>query len=85
MLSVYSIYDRVSATYGAPFVLENPNGTHGIAKRYFPYIVTENPTYSKFAEDMDLYCVGSWDAETGLITGIAPDYIMRYIKEDNNE
>lgn len=81
-LVITSIYDRVSGMYGGPVLMQNENH----AKRTFKAMmksVSANPNdYPKIIpEDTDLYVLGEFDSETGVITPESPRYLMRFSEE----
>lgn len=61
-MKLYSVFDKVSKVFQFPCAVENDEtairGFAGLADSY------------KFFPDLELYCVGSFDMETGLITPI---------------
>lgn len=73
MMSIYSLYDRVSGIHSVPVCFQNDQ----VAKRTFPHIVSENPTYKYSAADMELYKLGDYDETTGVVTPVTPSFLMR--------
>lgn len=67
-MNLYSVYDKVSKVFQYPCAVENDEtairGFVGLADSY------------KFFPDLELYCVGSFDMEFGLITAFeAPSFV----------
>ena len=60
---LYSIRDHKSGFY--PPVVDTNDDT---AKRNFSFAMNNNENYAFAPADYDLYYVGSFDSETGLIT-----------------
>lgn len=52
-MKMYSVFDKVSKNFNAPFVAEND----AVALRSFYHGVKDSP----FCDDLELYCVGSFD------------------------
>lgn len=79
---LFSIYDRVSGSYSVPLCFEND----AVAKRAFPSICVNHPQYKMFPEDLDLFKVGSYDTNSGIILALErPEFVMRYVQEVANE
>ena len=61
-MNLYCAYDKVSKVFQFPCAVENDEsairGFAGLADTY------------KFFPDLELYCVGSFDMETGVITPV---------------
>lgn len=57
-MKLYCIYDKVAKKFNAPFVAENDD----VANRSF-----QKGVDSPFAEDFDLYCVGSFNMSADCI------------------
>lgn len=77
-MKIYSIYDKVSKRFNAPFLAENDD----VANRSFQNGVKSNP----FASDFDLYCVGIFmpEADTAslVLDGCTvPNLVSHYIGE----
>lgn len=69
---MFSIYDRVSGLYGELFFAQKEE----LAIRRFNYLMKNSPMV---APDCDLYCVGDFNSDTGLITALSkPVFIIRY-------
>ena len=62
-MKLYSVFDKVSKIFQFPCVVENDDaairGFAGLAGSY------------QFFSDLELYCVGSFDMETGIISALA--------------
>lgn len=68
---LYSCYDKVAGTYAAPYVADREE----VARRSFIDALRKHP----FRSDMQLYCLGQFDQNTGVI--VVPDkpvFIMDY-------
>lgn len=76
-MKLYSVYDKVSKRFNAPFVAENDE----VANRSFQLGVKDNP----FSEDFDLYDVGTFNFDacltTELLSGYVPKFVSHYIGE----
>lgn len=73
---MFSIYDRVANSYGAPQLAQN----EAAAKRAFLASASKSP----FAQDFDLFVVGEFNVETGEVS--VPDkpvFLMHF--EDNSQ
>lgn len=71
---LYTIYDRVSGEYGQIAM----HAKKELAERTFDYVMQSSPMVSA---DCDLYCVGSFDTETGDISSVEkPIFIRRFEK-----
>lgn len=61
-MKLYTVFDKVSKVFQFPCAVENDEsairGFAGLADSY------------KFFPDLELYCVGSFDLETGVITPV---------------
>lgn len=63
--NMYCILDNVSKVFGLPFFQARPE----IAKRAVSDLVNDGVSVaSKHPEDFSLYCVGSFDDESGLVS-----------------
>lgn len=77
MKFLYVYYDRVAGVYGN-LVVED---SEALAIRRFNYIVGNSPMVMN---DMQLFKVGEFDFETGVITAFdKPDFVCNYEKEVN--
>lgn len=61
-MKIYSIFDRVTSTYGEPFFALNDDD----CKRKVAYGMRSNP----YKPDLQLYFIGSFDIESGSILGV---------------
>ena len=72
---VYSMYDRVSHSYGDPFTAIRDE----IAQRRFNYIMSQSPMV---AQDMQLFKIATFDIESGVLVP-CNEFICNYdVKED---
>ena len=77
---LYSIYDRVAGLYSCPLFMDNDN----VAKRQFPLICQNEPRFKMFPEDLELFKVGAFDVNSGVITPLArPEHLMKYTEVVN--
>lgn len=60
---IYSIFDRVTSTYGDPFIAVNDDD----CKRKVAYSFKDNP----YKIDLVLYCLGDLSLETGIISTVS--------------
>lgn len=60
---LYTMYDRVAEEYGPPWAARND----AVAVRQFMSGMKDNP----FPDDFWLYCIGSYDSNTGVIESMA--------------
>lgn len=65
---IFCLYDRVAGLYGTPFYQPKVE----LAVRQFDYVMLNAPMVAK---DNDLYCLGTFDSETGVITPCSPTFI----------
>lgn len=71
-MKVYAIFDRLAGTYGEPFLAKN----NVLAERRFDYVLDNAPMVR---EDCDLYCLGSFNEESGFLGGQdKPEFVKRY-------
>lgn len=70
---VYSCLDRKAALFSRPFVVQN----HAVALRAFE-AAKQDPSseISKFPTDFELYHVGYFDDDTGVVTGVVPTVVV---------
>lgn len=66
-MQIYSVRD-VNVGFNQPFCEKNDD----VAIRGFSYAVNNSDIMGFQPKDFDLYCVGSFDTESGLITGVFP-------------
>jgi len=63
-LGLYSIYDRKAGSYQAPF--QAPN--RAVAQRIYEFMKSDEDHFiSKFPDDFELWQVGGFDPEAGLL------------------
>lgn len=75
MYQFYSIYDRVAGVYSEPFLAKRKE----LAVRKFRYLLQNTPMV---ASDCDLFCLGEFDTETGLIKAFdKPEFVDRLPNE----
>lgn len=73
-VKIFAMYDRVAHTYGEPFVAVKDE----LAVRRFNYIMSQSPMV---AQDMQLFKLGEFDLETGLIVS-SVEFVCNYdVKE----
>lgn len=72
---VFSIRDAKAEYFTPPFFKK----THGEAERDFKTVAKDpQSTISKFPEDFDLYYIGDYDDQTGLIKSLdTPKHVMK--------
>lgn len=71
--NIYSIFDRVTGNYGDLCLFRNDED----AKRRVAYSMKENP----YKEDLQLYCLGEYNVETGeLLPKAKPAFICGVIE-----
>lgn len=69
---LFSVYDKVTGAYGEVFACPNV----GTAVRRFNYVLKNA---NMVAEDCDLYKLGTYDLNTGVIKGLdKPEYICHF-------
>lgn len=68
--NLYSYYDRVSGLYSAPV----PAVNRATAIRSFLEVQKQNPS----AKDVEIYEVGSFDIQSGLMTAKKPEFVCTY-------
>lgn len=69
-MKVYTIFDRISGLYQFPFPAEND----GCAIRYFREVCAK----SYFGQDLELYAVGTFEKESGIMQAQKPDFLIKY-------
>lgn len=71
MFNLYAIYDRITVQYSEPRTFIND----GSAVRWFNGVMKE----SKFqASDFELYCIGSYNVDLGVISAFEkPLFVVR--------
>lgn len=72
IFNLYSTYDRVAGVYGEIFLAAKD----ALAIRRFNFVMKNAAMVSA---DCDLYCLGTYDSETGIIVGFdKPQFVSRY-------
>lgn len=76
-LKIFSIRDSKSEVFNTPFYKK----THGEAERDFRSVVNdEKSTLNKYPEDFDLYYIGEYDDNKGLITPLdTPQHVVKAV------
>lgn len=72
-LNAYSLNDKKSRTFAAPFFFHND------AQAIRALVATardEITTIAKFPEDFDLYRIGSFDDSTGQLETLTPEFLV---------
>jgi len=77
-MKAFSVKNQKAEIYSPPFY----NRTNGEAERNFASLVNDNQsTVSKFPEDYDLYLVGSFDEQAGVLLGLdTPIHVAKAIQ-----
>ena len=77
ILKVFSIRDAKAEVFNSPFFQKS----YGEAERNFRQLVTdEKSMVSKYPEDFDLYYLGDYDDNTGVIEPLdTPKHIMKAV------
>jgi len=72
---MYSIRDSKAQIFHIPYF----NNTHGEAERNFSELVKdEKSMISKYPDDYDLYHVGTYDDQTGLVESLdTPQHMLK--------
>lgn len=71
--NAYSVYDNKALVYGTPFFAP----TDGAAVRLFQELANDlNTTVGRHPNDFSLFCVGSFDDQHAVLTGVSP---MRHV------
>jgi len=76
-LKMYSVRDAKAEVYNAPFYKRS----HGEAERDFLNAIRDdkNPN-SKFPEDFDLFYLGEYNDQTGLVTPLnTPQHVVKAV------
>lgn len=72
--NVYSVRDSVAGVYCKPFTTPND----GLARRDFDAASRDpHSALSQHPDDFTLFCIGSFDEETGLLEAIPPRFVTR--------
>lgn len=72
-VELYAYRDRKSGEYSMPFAQHNKE----TAKRYFCYLC-KNSDNQEYAQDLELYKIGDYETERGIIFGHEPEYVSSY-------
>lgn len=76
----YSMKDTKAGSFGIPFFKLNQN----LAQRDFVTLIKQADGIMKqFPADFELWKVGSWDDQTGIMNGGIPVYIMNGVEAVN--
>lgn len=77
-LKVYSIRDQKGEKFNTPFF----QNTHGEAERSFRHVANDPQSFvNKYPEDYDLYYIGSYDDQTGLMKPLdTPTHMIKAIQ-----
>lgn len=71
---IYAVYDRVAGAFSAPQLAIND----ATAIRSFKQQAKNSP----FNTDLELYSLGTFNGESGIITANAPSFLARYSEGD---
>lgn len=65
ILNVYTLHDSKTLVYNSPFFAMN----HGVARRMVSDVAADlNTSIGRHPMDYTLYCVGTYDDQTGFLT-----------------
>nr|QJB18987.1 MAG: nonstructural protein [Microvirus sp.] len=80
---VYSIRDAKGEIFHTPFYSK----THGEAERNFNQLVNDNKsTVSQFPDDYDLYYLGTYNDQTGLVSSLdTPQHLIKAVQVRKNQ
>lgn len=80
-LRIYSIRDAKAEIYNAPFFQK----THGEAERSFKTVANDpKSTVCQHPEDFDLWYLGTYDDQSGIIESLAtPQHISKAVDMKN--
>lgn len=74
--SLFAFYDRVSNTFGEPFLAPNV----AVAQRRFQFVMKNAPMVSA---DNQLYQIGEYDVSTGVVVGLEkPEFVANYVPDE---
>lgn len=74
----YSVYDNKALVYGLPFF----GVTDGFAVRAFTELANDlNTTVGRHPSDFSLFCVGSYEDQTGALVPLSP---LRHVIDANS-
>lgn len=80
-MNIYAIKDT-KTQYKNVMILQND----AVAKRTFKMLANDrNSEIYMYADDMELWKLGTWDNITGQITGTAPEFMQKAIDVRENE
>lgn len=72
LLKVYSVFDMKANAFGQPFFFHQ----HGQAMRAIMDATSDPQSMlSRHPADFALYCIGTWDDQTGRLECQAPDHL----------
>lgn len=78
-INIYAVKDTVQGAFMQPFYLQNDN----VAKRAFEMAINDpNSNWNKMPKDLQLFKLGEYDDETGVIIS-KPEYLAKgadYVK-----
>lgn len=75
VLNVYAIYDMKGQFYGSPFTLLNDD----LALRLVDQLLRNKSTdYCQYPEDFMVYCIGTYDNSTSVITSVSPRPVISF-------
>lgn len=78
---LYTIRDRKSGIYGTPFGSYN----HDTAIRDFRGFC-QQASNVYLADDLELYYLGTFDSDSGALTGVdKPEFLLNSVRGDNDE
>lgn len=77
-LKMYSIRDSKGEVYNTPFFQK----THGEAERSFRQLASDEKSLVwKYPDDFDLYFIGEWCDQTGVLTPLqTPQHILKAVQ-----
>lgn len=78
---MFTIKDQKAQVYNTPFFQKSP----GEAERSLKSLTNDNQSLiSKYPEDFDLYLIGEYDDQTGMMTSLdTPQHIVKAINLKN--
>lgn len=77
-LKVFSVRDQKASIFNAPFYAHTP----GEAERNFTRLAKDSQSMiNQFPEDYDLYELGTYDDQTGLVTSLdTPRHLVKAVQ-----
>lgn len=78
MQLIYSIYDSAARSYGQPMFFASP----GVATRVIAdevNRVSEDNSLNRHTSDYTLFCIGTYDHDTGTINAQNPELVHRLV------